>query len=60
MQFGFLQITSNLTTTTTNLLQIIYDSNPPKFIQKFENNFLPAISSNTYEEQSANPMHCFV
>jgi hypothetical protein len=47
MQFVILQTTSKLTTTTTILLQIIYDSNPPKFIQKFQSGVLAAISSNT-------------
>jgi hypothetical protein len=36
VHFGFLQNHSNLTTTTTILLQIIYNSNPPKFTQKFQ------------------------
>jgi hypothetical protein len=48
VQFGFLQTTSNLTITTTILLQIIYESNPPKFIQKFENISLAAIVSNRW------------
>jgi hypothetical protein len=42
-----LQINSNLTTTTTSRLQLLYDYNPPKFIQKFKTIFLAAISSNT-------------
>jgi hypothetical protein len=48
VQFGFLQNHSKLTTTTTNLLQIIYDCNPPKFTQNFENKVLAGISSNTW------------
>jgi hypothetical protein len=49
MHFGFLQNTSKLTTTPTNLLQIMCDSNPPNFTQKFQSNSLAAISSNTLQ-----------
>jgi hypothetical protein len=52
MQFGFLQTTSNLTTTT--LLQILFNSNPPKFIQKFKNIFLAGIISNTLQAEKRN------
>jgi hypothetical protein len=45
--FVILQINSNLTTTTTSRLQLLYVYNPPKFIQKFENIFLAGILSST-------------
>jgi hypothetical protein len=48
VHFGFLLSNSILTTTTTNLLQIIYDHTPPKFNSKFENKVLAGISSNTW------------
>jgi hypothetical protein len=48
MHFGFLQNLSNLTTTTTTLLQIIYDSNPPNFIQKFQSGVLAGIVSSSW------------
>jgi hypothetical protein len=44
-----LQINSNLTTTTTTRLQILYDLTPPKFTEKFQNKFLSAIWSNTLQ-----------
>ncbi len=50
--FVILQTNSNLTTTTTSRLQLLYVYNPPKFIQKFENIFLAAISSNTLQAGS--------
>jgi hypothetical protein len=59
MQFGFLQITSNLTITTTLLLQIIYVSNPPKFTQNFQSKVLAAISSNTLWSTICQPYALF-
>jgi hypothetical protein len=47
MHFGFLHFNSILTTTTTNLLQILFKSNPPNFTQKFQSFVLAAISTNT-------------
>jgi hypothetical protein len=45
--FEILQINSNLHTTTTIVCQLIYESNPPKFITKFQNKSLEAIWSST-------------
>jgi hypothetical protein len=57
MQYVILQINTILTTTTTNLLQIIYDYNPPKIFPKFKNNFLSGIQSNTFgAENQMKPM----
>jgi hypothetical protein len=47
MQNEVLQFNSILTTTTTNILQIIYDYNPPKRFAKFKNIYLAGNSSNT-------------
>jgi hypothetical protein len=49
MHFVILQINTKLTTTTTILLQLIYDYNPPKIFPKFKNKFLAAILSNTLQ-----------
>jgi hypothetical protein len=48
VQFEFLHFTTILITTTTNLLQILFNSNPPNFIQKFQSFVLAAIYTNTW------------
>jgi hypothetical protein len=48
MHFVILQANSIWTTTTTILLQINYDSNPPNFIQKFQNGVLAGIMSSSW------------
>jgi hypothetical protein len=49
MQNVILHTNSILTTTTTKMLHLIYEYNPPKRISKFENNFLSGISTNTWQ-----------
>jgi hypothetical protein len=44
-----LHTNSILTTTTTKMLHLVFDYNPPKRISKFENNFLSGISTNTWQ-----------
>jgi hypothetical protein len=48
MQNELLHFNSILITTTTNILHLIYDYNPPKRFAKFKNYFLSGISSNTF------------
>jgi hypothetical protein len=48
MHFEILQTNSKLNQTTTILLHLIYDYNPPKRIAKFKNIFLSGIMSNTF------------
>jgi hypothetical protein len=45
--FGFLEIHSNLHTTTTSMLQILNEWNPPKFTEKFQIYLLAAILPST-------------
>ena len=47
MQNVILHFNFILTTTTTNILQLIYDYNPPKSFAKFNNKFLSGIMTNT-------------
>lgn len=49
MQFEILQTNSKLNQTTTILLLLIYDYNPPKRFAKFEIYFLSAILTNTLQ-----------
>jgi hypothetical protein len=49
MHFGILQNNSKLNQTTTILLLLLYDYNPPKRISKFKNHFLSAILTNTLQ-----------
>jgi hypothetical protein len=49
MQNEILQFNSILISTTTILLHLIYDYNPPTRFAKFKNKFLSGISSNTCE-----------
>jgi hypothetical protein len=46
--FDFLQTKSILHPTTTIVSLLLYESTPPKFISKFQNFSLAAISSNTW------------
>jgi hypothetical protein len=49
MQNVILHPNSILTTTTTKMLHLIYDCNPPKSFAKFKNNFLSGITTNTWQ-----------
>jgi hypothetical protein len=49
MQNVILQINTILTTTTTSILQIIYEYNPPKIFSNFKYYFLSGISPNTLQ-----------
>jgi hypothetical protein len=56
-----LHINSILTTTTTKILHLIYEFNPPKRISKFKNNFLAGILSNTlYAGNQIEPIPHFL
>jgi hypothetical protein len=60
MQNEILQTNSKLNQTTTILLHLIYDYNPPKRIAKFKNKFLSGIISNTlYAGYQFMPMLSF-
>ena len=47
MQNVILHLISILTTTTTKMLHLLFDYNPPKRISNFKNLFLAGILSNT-------------
>ena len=57
MTYVILQTYTILNTTTTLLLLLTYDCNPPKRFEKFKNNFLSGILSNSlWAEENLMPM----